>query len=66
MQHKIKNHSNIIVIIKTNEGYFKTYSHNGTPMFTNNKNKAWKFTTKESLSNEVITANIEAYQVEEV
>lgn len=56
----------MMYLIKTNEGYFKTYSHNGTPMFTNNKNKAWKFNTKESLSNEVITANIEAYKVEEV
>ena len=56
----------MMYLIKTNEGYFKTYSHNGTPMFTNNKNKAWKFRTKESLTDEVITANIEAYQVEEV
>ena len=53
-------------LIKTNEGYFKTYSHNGNSVFTNNKNKAWKFREKESLSNEVITANIEAYQVEKM
>ena len=56
----------MMYLIKTNEGYFKTYSHNGTPMFTSNKNRVWKFKTKESLSNEVRTANIEAYQVEEV
>ena len=53
-------------LIKTNKGYFKTYSHNGTPMFTNNKNKAWKFRTKESLNDEVRIAKIETYQVEEV
>lgn len=53
-------------LIKTNKGYFKTYSHNGTPMFTNNKNQAWKFRTKESLNNEVITAKTKVYQVEEM